>query len=188
MSFFKKVGRRLGVNRKGPAEASADANVPVPLQQGISALAGRNARCTHDMVPPRAIADVRSQTTSQNSMDSKLFEVLNPVPAAHDCEVVSSKVSECFVGTRKQLLHDIETWRRTGSVPIFILDGIAGIGKSTIVKTVCAQAASEQSLAASWFFSRDEQDRKTTRGFVRTLAYQLASYHPTLRDRISQAL
>ncbi|KAH6916459.1 hypothetical protein BKA70DRAFT_1179954, partial [Coprinopsis sp. MPI-PUGE-AT-0042] len=121
-------------------------------------------------------------------MDSKLFEVLNPVPAAHDCEVVSSKVSECFVGTRKQLLHDIETWRTTGSVPIFILDGIAGIGKSTIVKTVCAQAASEQSLAASWFFSRDEQDRKTTRGFVRTFAYQLASYHPTLRDRISQVL
>ncbi|KAH6887212.1 hypothetical protein BKA70DRAFT_96988 [Coprinopsis sp. MPI-PUGE-AT-0042] len=236
MSFLKKVGRRLGVNRKGPAEAGADANVPVPLQQGISALAERNTRGTHDMVSPRAISVVRSQTTSQSSQqdkehlnregnqisisggtfnsvgrdlidnsqthqthihnqyitedsrDSKLFEVLNPVPAAHDCEVVSSKVSECFVGTRKQLLHDIETWRTTGSVPIFILDGIAGIGKSTIVKTVCAQAAAEQSLAASWFFSRDEQDRKTTRGFVRTLAYQLASYHPTLRDRISQAL
>ncbi|KAH6887204.1 WD40-repeat-containing domain protein [Coprinopsis sp. MPI-PUGE-AT-0042] len=236
MSFLKKVGRRLGVNRKGPAEASADANVPVPLQQGISALAERNTRGTHDMVSPRAISDVRSQTTSQSSQqdkehlnregnqisisggtfnsvgrdlidnsqthqthihnqyitedsrDSKLFEVLNPVPAAHDCEVVSSKVSECFVGTRKQLLHDIETWRTTGSVPIFILDGIAGIGKSTIVKTVCAQADAERCLAASWFFSRDEQDRKTTRGFVRTLAYQLASYHPTLRDRISQVL
>ncbi|KAH6887144.1 hypothetical protein BKA70DRAFT_1464328 [Coprinopsis sp. MPI-PUGE-AT-0042] len=49
--------------------------------------------------------------------------------------VVSSKVTECFAGTRQQLLHDIETWRTTGSVPIFILDGIAGIGKSTIVKT-----------------------------------------------------
>ncbi|KAH6887210.1 hypothetical protein BKA70DRAFT_96964 [Coprinopsis sp. MPI-PUGE-AT-0042] len=130
----------------------------------------------------------RISITSTSPKDSKLFEVLNPVPAAHDCEVVSSKVSECFIGTRQQLLRDIETWRTTGSVPIFILDGIAGIGKSTIVKTVCAQAASEQSLAASWFFSRDEQDRKTTRGFVRTLAYQLASYHPTLRDRISQVL
>ncbi|KAH6887221.1 hypothetical protein BKA70DRAFT_97349 [Coprinopsis sp. MPI-PUGE-AT-0042] len=120
--------------------------------------------------------------------DSKLFEALNPVPAAHDCEVVCSKVSECFVGTRQQLLHDIETWRTTGPVPIFILDGIAGIGKSTIVKTVCAQVAAERCLAASWFFSRDEQDRKTTRGFVRTLAFQLASYHPVLRERISQVL
>ncbi|KAH6867755.1 hypothetical protein BKA70DRAFT_1058378, partial [Coprinopsis sp. MPI-PUGE-AT-0042] len=96
--------------------------------------------------------------------------------------------SECFAGTRQQLLHDIETWRTTGSVPIFILDGIAGIGKSTIVKTVCAHAAAERSLAASWFFSRDEQDRKTTRGFVRTLAYQLASHHSTLRERISEVL
>ncbi|KAH6867761.1 hypothetical protein BKA70DRAFT_1414438 [Coprinopsis sp. MPI-PUGE-AT-0042] len=123
-----------------------------------------------------------------NSSDIKLFDMLNPVPAAHDCEVVSSKVSECFAGTRQQLLHDIEAWRTAGSVPIFILDGIAGIGKSTIVKSVCAQAAAERSLAASWFFSRDEHDRKTTRGFVRTLAYQLASHHPTLRERISEVL
>ncbi|KAH6910475.1 hypothetical protein BKA70DRAFT_85921 [Coprinopsis sp. MPI-PUGE-AT-0042] len=131
---------------------------------------------------------IQNQYISEDSRDTKLFEVLNPVPAAHDCEVVSSKVSECFAGTRQQLLHDIETWRTTGSVPIFILDGIAGIGKSTIVKTVSAQAAAEQSLAASWFFSRDEQDRKTTRGFVRTLAYQLASHHPTLRARIAEVL
>ncbi|KAH6867753.1 hypothetical protein BKA70DRAFT_1579170 [Coprinopsis sp. MPI-PUGE-AT-0042] len=131
---------------------------------------------------------IQNHYISEDSMDSKLFERLNPVPAAHDCEAVNSKVSECFAGTRQQLLHDIETWRTTGSVPIFILDGIAGIGKSTIVKTVCAQAGAERSLAASWFFSRDEQDRKTTRGFVRTLAYQLASHHPTLRERISEVL
>ncbi|KAH6867752.1 hypothetical protein BKA70DRAFT_1414435 [Coprinopsis sp. MPI-PUGE-AT-0042] len=139
--------------------------------------------------------DVISQTKTHlrhsdqsNPSDIKLFELLNPVPAAHNCEVVSSKVSECFRGTRQQLLHDIETWRTTGSVPIFILDGIAGIGKSTIVKTVCAQAGLDRCLAASWFFSRDEQDRKTTRGFVRTIAYQLASHHPILRDRISEVL
>jgi NACHT domain len=118
----------------------------------------------------------------------KLFELLNPVPAAHDCEVVNSKLSECFTGTRQQLLHDLHAWRTTGVVPIYILDGIAGIGKSTIVKSLCAQAAAEMCLAASWFFSRDEQDRKTTRGFVRTLAYQLALHHPILRDRISQVL
>ncbi|KAH6887156.1 hypothetical protein BKA70DRAFT_1464364 [Coprinopsis sp. MPI-PUGE-AT-0042] len=131
---------------------------------------------------------IHNQYINEESRDSRLFEALNPIPAAHDCEVVISKVSECFAGTRQQLLHDIETWRTTGSVPIFILDGIAGIGKSTIVKTVCAQAGLERCLAASWFFSRDEQDRKTTRGFVRTIAYQLASYHPTLRNRISEVL
>ncbi|KAH6916428.1 hypothetical protein BKA70DRAFT_1179928, partial [Coprinopsis sp. MPI-PUGE-AT-0042] len=74
------------------------------------------------------------------------------------------------------------------SVPIFILDGIAGIGKTTVVKTVCARAASERRLAASWFFSRDQQDRKSTRAFVGTLAFQLSKYHPALRDRVTQAL
>ncbi|KAH6916444.1 WD40-repeat-containing domain protein [Coprinopsis sp. MPI-PUGE-AT-0042] len=223
MSLFKKVGRRLGLNRKGRAEGS----VPGLPQKEVLALIEGDSRDTHDVVAPRAIADLQSQSSqqdeehsrhegnqiyigggtfnnvgrdlinnsqihnhyiSEDSRDSKLFELLNPVPAAHDCEVVSSKVSECFAGTRQQLLHELETWRTRGSVPIFILDGIAGIGKSTIVKSVCAQADAERCLAASWFFSRDEQDRKTTRGFVRTLAYQLASYHPILRERISKVL
>ncbi|KAH6916473.1 hypothetical protein BKA70DRAFT_1395992 [Coprinopsis sp. MPI-PUGE-AT-0042] len=204
MSFFKKVGRKFGVDRKHRAAANEDASTrPGLLQQGNSVLGtgsqsdesqqgnhisisgGNFTNVGRDLVSQ---THIHNQYITEDPKDSKLFEVLNPVPAAHDCEVVSSKVSECFTGTRQQLLRDIETWRTTGSVPIFILDGIAGIGKSTIVKTVCAQAASEQSLAASWFFSRNEQDRKTTRGFVRTLAYQLASYHPVLRDRISQVL
>ncbi|KAH6916475.1 hypothetical protein BKA70DRAFT_487323 [Coprinopsis sp. MPI-PUGE-AT-0042] len=204
MSFFKKVGRKFGVDRKHRAAANEDASTrPGLLQQGSSVLVtgsqsdesqqgnhisisgGNFTNVGRDLVSQ---THIHNQYITEDPKDSKLFEVLNPVPAAHDCEVVSSKVSECFTGTRQQLLRDIETWRTTGSVPIFILDGIAGIGKSTIVKTVCEQAASEQSLAASWFFSRDEQDRKTTRGFVRTLAYQLASYHPVLRDRISQVL
>ncbi|KAH6887208.1 WD40-repeat-containing domain protein [Coprinopsis sp. MPI-PUGE-AT-0042] len=199
MSFLKRFGRKLGVDRKHRATANEDANTrPGSLQRGGSVL-GRGSQShecrqgNHISISGGTINNVgrdliHNHYISEDSKDSKLFELLNPVPAAHDCEVVSSKVSECFAGTRQQLLHDIETWRTTGSVPIFILDGIAGIGKSTIVKTVCAQAAAEQSLAASWFFSRDEQDRKTTHGFVRTLAYQLASYHPTLRDRISQVL
>ncbi|KAH6910480.1 hypothetical protein BKA70DRAFT_1146686, partial [Coprinopsis sp. MPI-PUGE-AT-0042] len=183
----------LDVRRPSKVEADAE-------NQSTSQIAQQNEERYHPTGNHFSISggtfnnagrDVISQyiTVDQsNSSDIKLFDVLNPVPAAHDCEVVSSKVSECFAGTRQQLLHDIETWRTTGSVPIFILDGIAGIGKSTIVKTVCAQAGLERCLAASWFFSRDEQDRKTTRGFVRTLAYQLASHHPILRDRISGVL
>jgi NACHT domain len=102
---------------------------------------------------------------------------------------VASKVTECFEGTREELLLYIETWRVTdSSAPIFILDGIAGIGKTTVVKTFSARAAAQHRLAASWFFSRDQQDRKSTRSFVGTLAFQLASYHPILRERIVQAL
>ncbi|KAH6916435.1 hypothetical protein BKA70DRAFT_1556889 [Coprinopsis sp. MPI-PUGE-AT-0042] len=133
------------------------------------------------------INNVQYITGDEN--DVKLFAMLSPVAAAHDCQEVTSKVTECFAGTRRQLLSDIEKWRTTdSSAPIFILDGIAGIGKTTVVKTVCAHAAAERRLAASWFFSRDQQDRKSTRSFVGTLAFQLASYHPSLRDQIAQAL
>jgi NACHT domain len=131
---------------------------------------------------------MRANLCIAESKDSKLFDALSPVPAAHDCEVVNSKVCECFEGTRQQLLHDLRVWRITGVVPIYILDGIAGIGKSTIMKSFCAEASAQECLVASWFFSRDEQDRKTTRGFIRTLAYQLAVHHPVLRERISQVL
>ncbi|KAH6900870.1 hypothetical protein BKA70DRAFT_729719 [Coprinopsis sp. MPI-PUGE-AT-0042] len=198
MSFLKKIAPKL---RKRRGEASEDTNkTSSSLKQEVS-VRGKGSQHDEEHLSqqgnPISISggtfnsagrDIINQYLTEDSKDSKLFELLNPVPAAHDCEVVSSKVSECFTGTRQQLLHDIETWRTTGSVPIFILDGIAGIGKSTIVKTVCAQASFERRLAASWFFSRDEQDRKTTRGFVRTMAYQLATYHPALRDRISQVL
>ncbi|KAH6874860.1 hypothetical protein BKA70DRAFT_1577128 [Coprinopsis sp. MPI-PUGE-AT-0042] len=129
------------------------------------------------------------QYITSEEKNNKLFSTLNPVAAAHDCQEVASKVSECFAGTRQQLLLDIEKWRTTeSSVPIFILDGIAGIGKTTVVKTVCTHAAAEHRLAASWFFSRDQQDRKSTRAFVGTLAYQLARYSPEFGERIAQAL
>ncbi|KAH6916412.1 hypothetical protein BKA70DRAFT_1140567 [Coprinopsis sp. MPI-PUGE-AT-0042] len=136
---------------------------------------------------------IGNQTNIHNMVEenneSKLFATLKPIAAAHDCQEVASKVTECFAGTRRQLLLDIENWRtNASSVPIFILDGIAGIGKTTVVKTVCARAAAERRLIASWFFSRDQQDRNSTRGLVGTLAYQLSRYHPALRNRISRAL
>ncbi|KAH6889086.1 hypothetical protein BKA70DRAFT_1541367 [Coprinopsis sp. MPI-PUGE-AT-0042] len=151
---------------------------------------GTRANSQHYRV---TFTEIQNQTNVQyvinDERDTKLFSMLNPVSAAHDCQEVASKVTECFSGTRRQLLLDIEKWRTSdSSVPIFILDGIAGIGKTTVVKTVCTRAAAERGLAGSWFFSRDQQDRRTTRGFVAALAFQLASYHPSLRERISQAL
>ncbi|KAH6916439.1 hypothetical protein BKA70DRAFT_486643 [Coprinopsis sp. MPI-PUGE-AT-0042] len=163
------------------------------LQEGLF----RNAAALHTVnISGGTFTDIGSQIVNVHNQyivnddgESKLFAMLNPVAAAHDCQEVTNKVTECFAGTRHQLLQDIEKWR-TGdsSVPIFILDGIAGIGKTTVVKTVCARAAADHRLAGSWFFSRDQQDRKSTRGFVGTLAFQLAKYHPALRDRITQAL
>jgi hypothetical protein len=74
------------------------------------------------------------------------------------------------------------------NTPLFILDGIAGIGKSTVAMTVAHRAASTNCLGASFFFSRDQEDRKHSYGFMRTIAYQLACYDAAYRNAIAAAV
>ncbi|KAH6916414.1 hypothetical protein BKA70DRAFT_1255705 [Coprinopsis sp. MPI-PUGE-AT-0042] len=193
MSFIKKLSRKVGGrlpkikhDRRSEDSGSKSREDDEGEQPGFAEVATRaepgsplkSALAQTVSISGGTFTDVYigSQTNIQNvfeapySNDSKLFVMLNPVAAAHDCQEVTSKISECFAGTRQQLLQDIEKWRTSNS------------------STVCARADAERRLAASWFFSRDQQDRKSTRGFVATLAFQLASYHPALRDQISQAL
>ena len=72
--------------------------------------------------------------------------------------------------------------------PIYVLYGVAGIGKSTVAKTLAERAAKDDVLGASFFFSRSEDNRKTARRVFPTLAYHLALYHDSLAARISEAL
>ena len=70
----------------------------------------------------------------------------------------------------------------------YILYGIAGIGKSTVAKTLAEHAAKSHTLGASFFFSRDEDNRKTARWFFPVLAYHLSRYNLDYARRISDAL
>jgi hypothetical protein len=74
--------------------------------------------------------------------------------------------------------------------PLYILDGIAGIGKSTVAITVaqCAAHPKLNSLGATFFFSRDQEDRKRSLGFVHTIAHQLACYDATYGKAITGAI
>ncbi|KAH6874853.1 hypothetical protein BKA70DRAFT_1449183 [Coprinopsis sp. MPI-PUGE-AT-0042] len=207
MSFFKKLGRKVGGKRSkhgaevgstspGTPEEATTVAIRRPQFDGAVEAedGGRELTLQPDRGPeegsipnytPSQTINISGGTftdvyigtqinihnIAEDTNDSKLFVALSPVAAAHDCQ------------------EDLEKWRTNeSSVPIFILDGIAGIGKTTVVKTVCSRADAENRLAASWFFSRDQQDRKSTRSFVGTLAFQFASYHPALRERIVQAL
>lgn len=70
-----------------------------------------------------------------------------------------------------------------------MLNGLAGSGKSTIAQTICDQLSATQPkrLAASYFFSREEEERRNPENVIRTLAYQLAQL-PQLRELITQAV
>lgn len=96
----------------------------------------------------------------------------------------------CFAGTRDQLLTDIKTWIHEPSTntPIYVLYGIAGIGKTTVAQTVAQYAADKKLLGASFFFSRTEKDCKSGNHFFTTLAFQLAFQNTTLGTEIAAAL
>ena len=69
-----------------------------------------------------------------------------------------------------------------------MLDGLAGIGKSTVARTVAQEADSGRSLGASFLFSRSEDDRKTAKLFFSTIAFQLSQYSQEIALCIGKAL
>ena len=69
-----------------------------------------------------------------------------------------------------------------------MLDGLAGIGKSTIARTVAQEADKNGSLGASFLFSRSEDDRKSAKLFFSTIAFQLSQYNREIALRIREAL
>ena len=94
----------------------------------------------------------------------------------------------CFEGTRTAILTDIYSWHESSESQICVLDGLAGIGKSTIAKTVAQETHKRGLLGASFFFSRGEDDRKSAKLFFGTIAFQLSQYSKEIALRIGEAL
>lgn len=65
---------------------------------------------------------------------------------------------------------------------------MAGTGKSTIARTVAQSYHSQNTLGASFFFSRGTGDLGTAHKFVSTLEHQLAAVSPSLKGNICRAI
>jgi len=95
----------------------------------------------------------------------------------------------CLRGTRKGVLWEIEQWlagerkRR-----VFWLNGLAGTGKSTIAQTFAETSFADGKLGASFFCSRDYEDRNNLQAIFPTLAFQLAYRYPLFRMQLLQVL
>ena len=94
----------------------------------------------------------------------------------------------CFEGTRIELIERIMSWLDNGRQSIYVLHGVAGIGKSTVSKSVAERAAATGALGASFFFSRNEETRKTARSLFPTLAYQLSSHNREFARQLKMSL
>ena len=121
-----------------------------------------------------------------------MFEELNKIPRAKGAGYNSGRSnapSRCFEGTRTTILKKVRDWldrsiSDTTVEPIYWVNGLAGIGKSTIARTIAEDARRPAPLGASFFFSRQERELSDAALFIPTIAYQLAQSYPEMRPAI----
>ena len=78
-------------------------------------------------------------------------------------------------GTRRDVLSQLEEWLNDERDQHVVgLNGLAGTGKSTIAQTFAEMTFADGMLGASFFYSRDYDERSNLRTIFPTLAFQLA--------------
>jgi len=95
----------------------------------------------------------------------------------------------CLRGTRTYILLQLERWMGDEQDHrMFWLNGLAGTGKSTIAQTFAEISFADGKLGASFFCSRDFEDRNNLQVIFPTLAFQLAYRYLPFRERLIQVL
>ena len=109
--------------------------------------------------------------------------VINGFQCAKRAEYRHGDRNGCLKGTRTAVLDEIELWTRDlGKPPVYWLNGLAGTGKSTISQTIAERTFADGRLGASFFCSRDFEDRSDLNLIFPTIAVQLARTYPEFRS------
>jgi DNA polymerase III delta prime subunit len=133
--------------------------------------------------------DVVAMTIEALNIKVDLSRLQSAGSAAYDCSSKDGTLYEyCLQGTRKKLIEDITQWCHESHERIFLISGMAGTGKSTLIRTVARQINKEGLLAASFFFRQDLEFHRDGSRFVASLVNQLLTRHPTLRPFVAAAL
>ncbi|KIL57684.1 hypothetical protein M378DRAFT_16098 [Amanita muscaria Koide BX008] len=122
---------------------------------------------------------------------TQLIISLPRAESAFDDYQTKKKCEPCFEGTRVALLREMAEWATSPDESrMYVLSGLAGIGKSTVAYTIASRAANPKLnlLGASFFFSRDEADRNNAKKIFTTIAYQLCVYDEMFAKAIGDAL
>ena len=115
--------------------------------------------------------------------------LLNGMRHTADAGHRSGNRQECLKGTRKEILLHLENWLMDEQdQQVFWLSGLAGTGKSTIAQTFAKMSFADGKLGASFFCSRDLEDRSNLQAIFPTLAFQLAYRYPPFREKLLQVL
>ena len=109
--------------------------------------------------------------------------LLNSFPSAQRAEYQYCDNPGCLKGTRGYILDETERWARNfEKPPVYWLNGLAGAGKTAIARTVAERMFASKRLGASFFCSRDFEDRRNIRLIFPTIAVQLARMYRRFRS------
>ena len=109
--------------------------------------------------------------------------MLNDFRSAQAAEYRQSGRKGCLEGTRGAVLDEIERWIDDfDKPPVYWLNGLAGTGKSAIAQTIAERTAEGGNLGASFFCSRDFEERSDLQFIFPTLAVQLARKYTQFRS------
>ncbi|KAF9784028.1 hypothetical protein BJ322DRAFT_1219538 [Thelephora terrestris] len=138
----------------------------------------REAINDYQMVQQMAIYDQGCKL-----IDAAERATLNTFRQAQGAEYRHVGRKGCLKGTRRTVLDEIELWARDfAKLPVYWLNGLAGTGKSTIAQTIAERMFAEGQLGASFFCSRDFEDRSNLQFIFPTIAIQLAHKYPEFRS------
>jgi len=125
-------------------------------------------------------------TGKQDRVDLALLDRIRHVA---DAGYLSGDRQGCMKGTRRDVLVQLEQWSRDVSDrQVFWLNGLAGTGKSTIAQTFAEMCFADGKLGASFFCSRDFEERSNLQSIFPTLAFQLAHRFPQFRRELLPVL
>ena len=115
--------------------------------------------------------------------------LLDRMPHTEEAGYRSGNRQGCLRGTRGDVLLQLERWLEDEQDHrVFWLNGLAGTGKSTIAQTFAEVSFADGMLGASFFCSRDFEDRSNLRAIFPTLAFQLAYRYPPFREQLLRVL
>lgn len=97
----------------------------------------------------------------------------------------------CLPGTRNQIIQDVLSWTSDAGSrgeDTLWLCGVAGSGKSALAISIVKKLHRRNQLGAFVRFDRKDAAKNNPASVIRTIAYQLALFHPRYRSALSAIL
>ncbi|KAF5360217.1 hypothetical protein D9757_011418 [Collybiopsis confluens] len=126
-------------------------------------------------------------------IDSRMDKMFREWPVAKNAAYNASVRHDiCTPETRMEILSRLGDWisdSSSDSPSIFWIRGMAGMGKSTIAKTICEKYSSrvgDCQLGASFFCSRQSAELRSQQNVIPTIVYQLGRRSDTFWDTLAR--